>query len=74
MTLPIITADQRLAEPRGIKGCIFGKSGIGQSLVGGDGGQGHCAPPCGRISTFSVPVRTVRAGSKPWRMASGQAT
>ena len=27
MTLPIITADQRLAEPRGIKGCIFGKSG-----------------------------------------------
>ncbi|AWX93939.1 hypothetical protein DPM13_15765 [Paracoccus mutanolyticus] len=23
MNLPIITADQRLAEPRGIKGCIF---------------------------------------------------
>ena len=31
MTLPIITADQRLAEPRGIKGCIFGKSGIGKT-------------------------------------------
>ena len=25
MALPIITADQRLAEPRGIKGTIFGK-------------------------------------------------
>ena len=31
MALPIITADQRLAEPRGIKGCIFGKSGIGKT-------------------------------------------
>ena len=28
MSLPIISADQRLAEPHGIKGCIFGKSGI----------------------------------------------
>jgi hypothetical protein len=31
--LPIITADQRLAEPRGIKGCIFGKSGIGKTSL-----------------------------------------
>jgi superfamily II DNA or RNA helicase len=33
LTLPIITADQRLAEPRGIKGCIFGKSGIGKTSL-----------------------------------------
>jgi hypothetical protein len=33
MTLPIITADQRLAEPRGIKGCIFGRSGIGKTSL-----------------------------------------
>ena len=33
MALPIITADQRLAEPRGIKGCIFGKSGIGKTSL-----------------------------------------
>ena len=33
MSLPIITADQRLAEPRGIKGCIFGKSGIGKTSL-----------------------------------------
>jgi len=33
VTLPIITADQRLAEPRGIKGCIFGKSGIGKTSL-----------------------------------------
>lgn len=31
--LPIITADQRLSEPRGIKGCIFGKSGIGKTSL-----------------------------------------
>ena len=31
--LPIITADQRLAAPRGIKGCIFGKSGIGKTSL-----------------------------------------
>lgn len=31
--LPIITADQRLATPRGIKGCIFGKSGIGKTSL-----------------------------------------
>jgi AAA domain len=31
--LPIITADQRLAEPRGIKGCIFGPSGIGKTSL-----------------------------------------
>ena len=35
MSLPIISADQRLAEPRGIKGCIFGKSGIGKTLCSG---------------------------------------
>lgn len=31
--LPIITADQRLSEPRGIKGCIFGQSGIGKTSL-----------------------------------------
>lgn len=31
--LPIITADERLAEKRGIKGCIFGKSGIGKTSL-----------------------------------------
>lgn len=30
---PIITADQRLAAPRGIKGCIFGPSGIGKTTL-----------------------------------------
>jgi len=33
MPLPIISADQRLSEPRGIKGCIFGKSGIGKTSL-----------------------------------------
>lgn len=33
MSLPIISADQRLAEPRGIKGVIFGKSGIGKTSL-----------------------------------------
>ncbi|PKP79176.1 MAG: hypothetical protein CVT81_00375 [Alphaproteobacteria bacterium HGW-Alphaproteobacteria-3] len=33
MTLPIISADQRLAEQRGIKGTIFGKSGIGKTSL-----------------------------------------
>ena len=33
MSLPIISADQRLAEQRGIKGCIFGKSGIGKTSL-----------------------------------------
>lgn len=32
-TLPIITADQRLAEMRGIKGVIFGRSGIGKTSL-----------------------------------------
>ena len=31
--LPIITADQRLAETRGIKGVIFGRSGIGKTSL-----------------------------------------
>tara|TARA_B100001564_G_C20584510_1_gene644828 strand:- start:280 stop:1167 length:888 start_codon:yes stop_codon:yes gene_type:complete len=29
--LPIISADQRLAEKKGIKGCLFGASGIGKT-------------------------------------------
>ena len=33
MSLPSMSADQRLAEPRGIKGCIFGKSGIGKTSL-----------------------------------------
>ena len=33
MTLPIISAEQRLNESRGIKGCIFGKSGIGKTSL-----------------------------------------
>ena len=32
-TLPIITADERLNETRGIKGCIFGRSGIGKTSL-----------------------------------------
>lgn len=31
MSLPIISADERLKETRGIKGVIFGKSGIGKT-------------------------------------------
>lgn len=33
MSFPIITADQRLAEKRGIKGCILGPSGIGKTSL-----------------------------------------
>lgn len=33
MTLPIISVDDRLNESRGIKGCIFGKSGIGKTSL-----------------------------------------
>lgn len=33
MPFPIITADQRMAEKRGIKGCIFGKPGIGKTSL-----------------------------------------
>ncbi|MBL0320107.1 MAG: ATP-binding protein [Alphaproteobacteria bacterium] len=33
MTIPIITASKRLKESRGIKGCIFGKSGIGKTSL-----------------------------------------
>lgn len=33
MSFPIITADQRLAETRGIKGCILGTSGIGKTSL-----------------------------------------
>lgn len=33
MPLPIISADERLAEKRGIKGCIFGRSGIGKTSL-----------------------------------------
>ena len=31
--LPIISAKERIAERRGIKGCIFGKSGIGKTSL-----------------------------------------
>ncbi len=31
--IPIITADQRKAEKKGIKGCIFGQSGIGKTSL-----------------------------------------
>ena len=37
--LPIISADMRMAEKRGIKGCIFGSSGICQYAFKID-------PPC----------------------------
>ena len=33
MTLPIISADERLKETKGITGCIFGKSGIGKTSL-----------------------------------------
>ena len=33
MPLSIISADERLAEKRGVKGCIFGKSGIGKTSL-----------------------------------------
>ena len=33
MSLPIISADQRLQEKRGIKGCIFGKIGLGKTTL-----------------------------------------
>lgn len=33
MPFPIISADERLNEQRGIKGCIFGKSGIGKTSL-----------------------------------------
>jgi hypothetical protein len=33
MALRIITADERLAELRGVKACIFGKSGIGKTSL-----------------------------------------
>ena len=33
MALPIISAEQRMAEVRGVKGCIFGKSGIGKTSL-----------------------------------------
>ena len=33
MSFPIISADERLNKQRGIKGCIFGKSGIGKTSL-----------------------------------------
>ena len=33
MNLPLILADQRLAERRGIKAAIFGRSGIGKTSL-----------------------------------------
>jgi hypothetical protein len=32
-TLPIISADERLAQRKGVKGCIFGRSGIGKTSL-----------------------------------------
>ena len=53
MALRIVSADERLAEPRGIKACIFGKSGIGKAAAGGTGGgplhRLHAAGSAGRI-------------------------
>jgi hypothetical protein len=31
MTLPIVSADQRMVERRGVKGVLIGKSGIGKN-------------------------------------------
>ena len=33
MAFPIISADERLAQRKGIKGCIFGRSGIGKTSL-----------------------------------------
>lgn len=33
MSIPIISASKRMAEKQGIKGCIFGKSGIGKTSL-----------------------------------------
>src|SRR5690606_12352254 len=33
MALPIISADERLAQRKGIKGCIFGRAGIGKTSL-----------------------------------------
>lgn len=33
MSLPIITADQRLAEERGVKAAVFGPSGVGKTTL-----------------------------------------
>lgn len=33
MSLPIISADERLSQKKGIKGCIFGRSGIGKTSL-----------------------------------------
>jgi hypothetical protein len=44
MSLPIISADQRLAEKRGVKGVLVGKSGIGKTSQLWT----LPLPPCGR--------------------------
>src|SRR5690606_39641747 len=48
---------------------------LGKTLVGGDDGEcgRHWAPPFSSSFTLSAPVLTVRAGSKVWRIDSGQA-
>ncbi|AXC50291.1 hypothetical protein DRW48_11785 [Paracoccus suum] len=33
MSLPIISPDQRHAEPRGVRLCICGKSGVGKTSL-----------------------------------------
>ena len=43
MMLPIITADQRLAERRGIKGVLVGKSGIGKTSFQSFAPRSTCA-------------------------------
>jgi len=53
-------ADSGFPEDAALDAARFGKP-----LVGADDGEAHWSAPCARISTFSVPGRTVRAGSKP---------
>ena len=50
MTLPIISADERLKETKGIKGCIFGKSGIGKTSL---------------LWTLPAPAQVARSGRSP---------
>ena len=50
--LPIITADQRLAERRGIKGVLAGKSGLGKTAS-----CGHWMPAPGAWNSGLRPMR-----------------
>ena len=62
-----------LADPGRAEDHALDAARLGQPLIGGDDGEAHAWSSCGRIAIFSAPVFTVRAGSKPWRIASGQA-